>query len=73
MEGLNLHPDTLKQIDTQRHREAINQARIWRLGRARMSQTPKTSHNRWGVLHQISHALLGLWRHPKHSDVSQVA
>lgn len=72
MELQQLHPDILKQIDSQRHAEALRQSAHWRQAKVAVPQPWVARQGCW-VLCQIGHALVWLGRRLERSMAPQAA
>jgi hypothetical protein len=72
MELQTLHPDVLKQIDSQRHADALRQSAQRRLVKAAAPQPWIAQQGCW-VLCQIGHALVWLGRRLERSMAPQAA
>ena len=69
-----MHPDTLKQIDTLYHREAIQRAQAWRLGnRALGIQSSWIDKPRCWLMCQLGRFLVRVGRQLEHYGTPQTA
>ena len=72
MEGFGIHPDTLKQIDTQRHQDAMRRAARWRQAQSAGIST-RPARPACHLLCQVGHGLVKLGRRLERYDAPQTA
>ena len=72
MEQFNIHPDTIKQIDTQRHQDRLRRAAKWRQAHA-TSGPGFVAHPACWLLCQLGHGLVKLGHRLERYDMPQSA
>ena len=74
MELLTMHPDTLRKIDAQKHREAIQQAKLWHMVREAQNNQPNWAKKQscW-VLCRLGRLLVSLGQQLERYGAPQTA